>query len=156
MEGGVGGCRSPTRDRLKLIPRVVNPEEWAKEAPLSTAEAKLLYNYNDKPLLTRPQHKFFHGPNYLEIDVDVHSYAYLARRAFGAFIPRLTSVVFENAFVIQARPLLHVCGRPSPSAQELIMTVIKNKKELFYKIEIRKDKTSFENIMTGGSKRAGP
>lgn len=109
------GRRSPTRDCLKLIPRVVNPEEWAKEAPLSTAEAKLLYNYNDKPLLTRPQHKFFHGPNYLEIDVDVHSYAYLARRAFGAFIPRLTSVVFENAFVIQASPHVRVLGTQTVS-----------------------------------------
>eukprot|EP00884_Botryococcus_braunii_P001825 jgi/Botrbrau1/11643/Bobra.168_2s0001.1 len=92
---------TPTRDRLKLIPRVANPEQWAKEAPLSSAETALLTNYNDKPLLTRPQHKFFHGPNYLEIDVDVHSYAYLARKAFGGFIPRLTTVVFENAFVIQ-------------------------------------------------------
>ena len=53
---------SPTRDRLKLIARVANPAEWAREAPLSSAESRLLGSYNDKPLLTRPQHKFFHGP----------------------------------------------------------------------------------------------
>ncbi len=93
--------RTPTRERLKLIARVANPDQWAREAPLSMAETKLLQNYNDKPLLTRPQHKFFHGQNYMEIDIDVHAYAYLARKAFAGFIPRLTTVVFENAFVIQ-------------------------------------------------------
>ncbi|KAI8464727.1 MAG: hypothetical protein J3K34DRAFT_104695 [Monoraphidium minutum] len=44
-----------TRDRLKLIARVSNPEEWAARAPLSGAELKLLTTYNEKPLLTRPQ-----------------------------------------------------------------------------------------------------
>ena len=41
--------------------------------------------------------------SYLEIDLDVHSYAYLARKAFHAFIPRLSTVIFENGFVIQER-----------------------------------------------------
>ncbi len=49
--------RTPTRDRFKLIPRVANVEAWAADAPLSSAEYRLLLNYNDKPLLTRPQHK---------------------------------------------------------------------------------------------------
>lgn len=49
--------RTPTRDRFKLIPRVANVEAWAADAPLSSAEHRLLLNYNDKPLLTRPQHK---------------------------------------------------------------------------------------------------
>ena len=54
---------------------------------------------------------------YLEVDVDVHSYAYLARRAFASLIPRLCSVVFENAFVVQGnRPeelpeLILACAR---------------------------------------------
>ncbi len=41
------------------------------------------------------------GPNYLEIDMDVHNYAYIARKAFHSFIHRLAPVVFENAFVVQ-------------------------------------------------------
>ena len=53
--------RSSTRDRLKLIARVVNVEEWAKKGPLGTAEHKLLVNYNDKPILTRPQQNFYSG-----------------------------------------------------------------------------------------------
>ena len=47
--------------------------------------------------------QYFLAPDhsYLEIDLDVHSYAYLARKAFHAFIPRLSTVIFENGFVIQ-------------------------------------------------------
>ena len=30
-------------------------------------EIALLRKYNDKPLMTRPQQKFFTGPNYLEV-----------------------------------------------------------------------------------------
>jgi hypothetical protein len=94
---------SPTRDRLKLIARVANPAQWAVDAPLNAAESRLLNSYNDKPLLTRPQHKFFHGPGYLEVDLDVHQYAFLARRALASFLPRLGSVVFENALVVQGQ-----------------------------------------------------
>ena len=50
-----------------------------------------------------PIAQYFLAPDqsYLEIDLDVHSYAYLARKAFHAFIPRLSTVIFENGFVIQ-------------------------------------------------------
>ena len=54
-------CRSPTRERLKLIARVGNVEEWSKAGPLSGAEQRLISKYNDKPLLTRPQHSYFAG-----------------------------------------------------------------------------------------------
>lgn len=93
----------PTRDRLKLLPRFVNVEEWAEQGPLSGAEVRLLRSYNAKPLLTRPQQRFYAAPDgsYVEIDLDVHSYAYVARRAFQGFIPRLAPVVFDNAFVLQ-------------------------------------------------------
>lgn len=92
---------SPTRDRLKLIARVANVDEWAVEAPLSGTEQALLRRYNDKPLMTRPQQRFFLTRDYLEVDLDVHNYAYLARKAFTGFSNRLSTVVFENAFVIQ-------------------------------------------------------
>ena len=92
-------CRDMTRDRLKLIARVVNVEQWAKEGPLSGYEHSLLNNYNDKPILTRPQQQFFSGENYLEVDLDVHTYAWLARKAFANFIPRLgKSLPAEHLF----------------------------------------------------------
>jgi len=158
---------SSTRERLKMIARIANAEEWAVAAPLSATECKLLQNYNEKPVLTRPQvgacrgfgwfgfvlvclagfglvwfglvgcwlerddascslsslsshppirpphppirpptharaqHFFFVGPNYLEVDMDVHSYAFLARKALNSYHSRLRSVVWENAFVLQ-------------------------------------------------------
>ena len=36
-------------------------EEWSKAGPLSGAEQRLINKYNDKPLLTRPQHSYFAG-----------------------------------------------------------------------------------------------
>jgi len=81
-------------------------EQWRIDGPLSMAEYKLLSNYNDKPVLTRPQHRVFFGPRYMEIVLDIHAWAYIARRAFSSYIPRLGTVVFENAFVIQ----VHLSG----------------------------------------------
>eukprot|EP00877_Chromochloris_zofingiensis_P004334 jgi/Chrzof1/13901/Cz08g16190.t1 len=92
---------TPTRERLKLIARVCNPEEWAKKGPLSSYEYKLLINYNEKPVLTRPQHYFHVGPEYLEVDLDIHSYAYLARKALNSYHSRLKDVIWEVCFVIQ-------------------------------------------------------
>ena len=51
--------------------------------------------------------------------MDVHSYAYLARKAFAGFIPRLATVIFENAFIIQGNTpeelpeMLLACARVS-------------------------------------------
>lgn len=101
IHGGTEADNTPTRDRLKLMPRIANVDEWAVTGPLSSTEQALLRRYNDKPLMTRPQHKFYTGSNYFEIDLDVHNYAYLARKAFTGFTSRLDSVIFDNAFIIQ-------------------------------------------------------
>ena len=98
----------PTRERLKYIPRICNCEQVCVEAGLSRAEKTFMQTYDGKPVMTRPQHRFFRGPDepgsgrdYLEIDIDAHAYSFVARRGVHAYRHLLDRMIMDSGFVLQ-------------------------------------------------------
>ncbi|KAI9990291.1 hypothetical protein PInf_021101 [Phytophthora infestans] len=86
-------------ERFKAIGIVVNPQEQN----LGRAERRLLETYNGQPILTRPQHRFYHGDGYFEVDVDAHDFNYIARKGLVGVSTHACNMILDFGFVLEGQ-----------------------------------------------------
>jgi hypothetical protein len=88
------------RGKLKAIPEIMN----LKEINLGMVLRKLVEANSAKPFLTGPKfHSFVKKDDYLEVDVDIHRYTYMARDTLSGLLPEIPKMMIRFGMVVEGR-----------------------------------------------------
>ena len=96
QDGAVAHC-------LKEIGKVLNFEEIEDRLP--RAITNVLKRFNGKPILTRPEHKFYRDSEnrYLQIDLDSHRYSLATRMTVDSILRFCHRLELAYGLVVEAR-----------------------------------------------------
>ena len=83
------------RGRFKVIASVKNMDTL--DLP------SFIQNYNAKPVLITKSGSIFTGENYVEVDIRVHRFSYLARKGLNYLQGKFSQMIFDVGFVIEGR-----------------------------------------------------
>jgi hypothetical protein len=92
-------------NKVKGIPSIHNPND--PDLGFGMVIRTMLSTYNQKPFLTRPDHYIYkgnqgEGMQYLEIDIDVHTFGKAARNGQYQFFGSLPKLIGDIALVLEA------------------------------------------------------
>jgi len=92
--------KHPLRKRWKVITRVFNLDEL----DFGMFTNKLIQKYNGTPWLIRVCNTYLRYANYLEVDIDAHTFGWLSREGLRGCIGQVKKMVFDWAIVIEGHP----------------------------------------------------
>jgi len=87
---------------FKEIGLVLNTDDFKRSLPRALST---LLRFNGKPVLTRPQHRFYRPPDnsYFAVDLDGHQYTLTTRTAIANVIRHIPSLQLGYGMVVEAR-----------------------------------------------------
>lgn len=97
-----GGKESEYGDRLKVIGRILNPNEAF--SIYGSMVGMLISQYNGTPFLARSSPTFYHVPGkYFGIDLDAHLFGKIAKKGLAGMKDYMHGIVWDLALLLEGR-----------------------------------------------------